>query len=468
MFGKQFKTQLIASLVLFAMAAGCSEKMSSPPPRPAPDGSEVTDPTESVARFEDESDFAEENFIADEDRLPPDLRGIQIRGPEESTPETGPLVTEEIQETLIEPAPLPRQPEHPVNLQSTMKDVKLPEVVFAQNTIHLHPSYSTGAKMNEELYYTDGSSDGLISYLRATLRSAEDQAFSGSLHGVQIHDLDRQTGSHTLSFSIRGSSQNQTFTGAADAHGVLSYSPDGSTDSGLSVKGICLDYYDHCHNLLIRVQKDEGGGLRTGFIVYRRTPGSVVLEGFSGYAAGSPMDRWSTFIRNTEIHRTSIDAGRGETSLVNRMQYFSFRTTAVVFGESRFDTEMEVLRPNLCSELILVNGPLVKSFDRNEFRLPLSQPRTEFISRNGATAEDLGLFMGELNRGALINNNGLGDLRVAVNVSNAAGVDDLRLTYERKHVRTDLDRACYLHPLENLCVTRVDVLTERPADPLER
>ena len=150
------------------------------------------------------------------------------------------------------------------------------------------------------------------------------------------------------------------------------------------------------------------------------------------------------------------------------MQYFSFRTTAVVFGEARFDSEMEVLRPNLCSELILVNGPLVKSFDRNEFRLPLSQPRTEFISRNGATVDELGLFMGELNRGALINNNGLGDIRVALNVSNRVAEDDLRITYERKHVQADLDRACYLHPLEGLCVTRVESLQERPADPLER
>lgn len=464
-------TITMGALVALSLTLSACSKSKEPQVREAAPENEILDPTESTADFIDlantdtdsssggEGDVIVVNLGNNSEELVEEVHAHQeLTAPQEEAATNQAIIVEEV----VEEGPAPREYQNPEDLQSTMKDIRLPENVFSTPNFDLYGEYGTGAKMNDALFFTDASVDGLIAYLRDTLRTEKDRAFSGRIHGVQMLEIDRERGDHTIRFSLRGGLSDMVFYGRADRRGVITYTSAGD-DSGLRLDGICLDTYDHCHNLLIRVQQNAEEGLVTGFIVFRATPGSVVLEGYAPEISGSPMDRWMNFIENTKRHRQLRDAGAATSTIVNRMQYFTFRSITVLFGESRFEADMEVLRPNLCSELILVNGPLVKSFDSNRFALPLTQPRTEFISRNGMTQDDLGLFMGEIQTATLVNNSGRGDIRVQLNVANNVAQDTLQLTFERKHVETNLDRVCYLHPVNGLCTIAI-----RELDPMER
>lgn len=475
----QFKRLAAGLPYLMVCALVACSGHSTPPPRPEPAGLEVIDTAESTAHFG--GTFEEAGALEQPTLLTPVDKGSFGEGQEiylgdhtisEETSYVEDLqTTDEVEGAAIvvtEQQPATRPHENLQDLQSTMKDIQLPEQAFSSSNFDLYAEYGTGAKMNDSLYYTDASVDGLIHYLRDTLTRTADRSFSHSLQGVRISNLDRVRGDHTLELSLRGGAQNLSFEGRADVNGLITYTATSAGASNLTVRGICLDTYNHCFNILILVQKNEGSSVRTGFVVHRLTPGSVFLDVYSGYLAGSPADRWTSFIQNTKTHRQSIDSGRGETALLNRMQYFTMKSTASLFGESRFDTEMEILRPNLCTELVVLNGPLVKSLDQNQFRLPLQEPPTQVILRDGRTVDELGLYMGEIQSASLMNNNGTGDLRLKLAVKNSVASDTIELTYQRKHVQTDLSRACYLYPIENLCVITPEAIAPRLPDPMER
>lgn len=273
-----------------------------------------------------------------------------------------------------------------------------------------------------DLHYSGAGQDGLRRQIQKyvdakaeTARAKRDKAFAKSIVNAEFHVdwstreaqisvlLNRKSGQHFVRFN--GSLDNKLLFRSGDLHG----------GSRLALEAACMDLRGGCDTVYVKLTDASTGQARTAHLLLRTTKSTLFTK-----ADGFNLSRNEEFNNLLAVLVNTVkNSGR-----VGALNSLTLRTTEVINGRSSFKVEMSIRTGYRYQDDLNFGGALLKKPGTSSLLaparvLPSSSPMGQTI-RNVA----------------LIQNDGRGDLTLAVTIRKAApeaNEDTMNITFARIH-----------------------------------
>ncbi|MFP5518781.1 MAG: hypothetical protein ACLGGX_02670 [Bdellovibrionia bacterium] len=352
--------------------------------------------------------------------------------PESQSPEALPVPVDASQGQL--PPVMESQPVSSLELNP------LPQDYEPNNAAHVAreglSKRATGGQTSDGLLYTSSSTDAIHAFLRARNEKVSwgqkrlNLEMAANVQHAKMH-VDSLSGETTVVVKLKEGSGDATYVmagamgeGSAQPLKVVRGGGNDKTTGNRSIEGTikCLDLDGLCENTFARLRINDNGLTSVVNLIFRQSNADVYFHLPGEYSENPEYLELREFIHNSIKGVTTAD----------RLRSVKMKSWEVVNGRSGF--EVEVLGRN--KEMLGFRGPLLAPEVGTAVNVVLSRVGKE----NTDSLDLLALGNVKLNyantiqEAKMINNNGLGQVRIAVKMRKRAhyAQDQFAMTIMRK------------------------------------